>query len=108
MYRYKAFVTRVIDGDTFIADVDLGFYLKMCCSDKIRFRILGIDAPEMKGKSRAEGEKSKEFLRGLIEGKEVEILTVKTDSFGRWLASVWINEDEIASIMLREGYAVPY
>ncbi len=41
-YDYAVTVARVVDGDTLDLDVDLGFYLR----SRLRFRLLGIDAPE--------------------------------------------------------------
>ena len=43
MYTYKCRILKVIDGDTVDAEVDLGFRVKM----QMRFRLAGIDAPEM-------------------------------------------------------------
>jgi micrococcal nuclease len=43
MYEYKCRILKVIDGDTVDAEVDLGFRVKM----QMRFRLAGIDAPEM-------------------------------------------------------------
>jgi micrococcal nuclease len=105
MYVYKAVVTRVIDGDTIDCDVDLGFYIHL---KKIRFRLLGIDAPEMYGMTRMAGWESKEFLREQIEGKEVMIQTDKDDSFGRWLAYIYLDDVNINDLMIERGYAVPY
>jgi micrococcal nuclease len=107
MHTYKAIVLKVIDGDTFTAKVDLGFYLVME-NDHFRFRILGLQAPEIKGKTRAEGLRAKYFLRDMIEGKEVIISTEKTDNFGRWLATVDFQGTDITQLMISEGYGVPY
>ena len=41
-YRYRAANPRVIDGDTVDCDVDLGFRIRT----QMRFRLLGINAPE--------------------------------------------------------------
>lgn len=45
MYKYNAYIKRVVDGDTFDAEVDLGFHTW----SKQRFRINGYSAPEIRG-----------------------------------------------------------
>lgn len=42
MYEYKAKITNVVDGDTYDAIVDLGFYINFA----IRIRLEGINTPE--------------------------------------------------------------
>ena len=105
MYEYKATVTKVIDGDTIDCDVDLGFFLTM---NSIRFRLLGINAPEMYGMTKVAGWEAKEFLRERIDGKQVTIRTEKDDSFGRWLAYVYLDDVNINDLMIERGYAEPY
>ena len=45
LYQYKANIVRVIDGDTVVADIDLGF--NVWRRDE-RLRLFGIDTPERK------------------------------------------------------------
>jgi len=51
LYYYEASLVRVIDGDTFEADVDLGFNI----SQRIVFRLAGCDTPEVRGEERDKG-----------------------------------------------------
>jgi len=97
MYEYSALVTDVYDGDTITVDLDLGFGIVMRGQ---KFRLLGIDAPEVRGLERPEGLKSAVWLRDKIVNRRVTIITVKNrrgaDSkgkFGRWLASVYLPGD---------------
>ena len=48
LYTYKANIVRVIDGDTVVADIDLGFDVWL---RKEHLRLVGIDAPENKANS---------------------------------------------------------
>jgi micrococcal nuclease len=105
VYRYKAKVTRVIDGDTIVANVDLGFYIHL---HELDFRLVGINTPEMYGSEREEGLKVKEYLRLLIEGNDVEIETYKADSFGRWLCNVWYEGIHINQHLIEIGMAEIY
>ena len=97
MYEYSALVTDVYDGDTITVDLDLGFGVVMHGQ---KFRLLGIDAPEVRGPERPEGLKSALWLRYKIINRRVTLVTVKNrkgaDSkgkFGRWLASVYLPGD---------------
>ena len=71
MYVYKALVKEVYDGDTITAIVDLGFRNQTT----IKFRLTGINTPELSKATREEGLKSRDRLRELILGKEVIIKT---------------------------------
>lgn len=81
-YRYRATVTRWVDGDTFDARVDLGFTVHV---DQ-RFRLAGLDTPE-RGKPGAT--EAREFCTA--QGAEVTIESVRADKFGRYLARVHFN-----------------
>jgi micrococcal nuclease len=110
MYTYKAAVTRVVDGDTVIVDIDLGFgvWLK-----EQSVRLAKINTPELKGSTRVAGVAAKEFLSKLILNKWVQIRTEQgREKYGRWLATILLEEDrnliDINNKMVVEGYAVTY
>ena len=63
LYHYRALVTSVWDGDTITATIDLGLYTK---KEKVKIRLYGINAPELKGKTLKDARKSRDFLRGLV------------------------------------------
>ena len=63
LYYYAGHVTSVYDGDTFTADVDLG--LGLWRRDQI-IRLWKVNAPEVRGASRVEGLRVRDFVRGLI------------------------------------------
>ncbi|WP_210185673.1 thermonuclease family protein [Bauldia litoralis] len=111
-YLYRAEVVRVVDGDTIDVDIDLGFYIWI---RKQRIRMLDIDAPEMRGESKVVGAAATEYLKTLIDGKEVILRTSKgkdgadrDDSFGRWLGTVYLDGLDVNQEMIRAGQAVPY
>lgn len=105
MYYRKAVIRNIVDGDTFDATVDLGFDVSV----KQRFRIIGIDAPEL---NTLAGERSKKALEELIYGKEVIIKSTKADSFGRYLADAHLQgEDRVIKVseyMIETGNAILY
>lgn len=55
IFRYIGTITKVVDGDTVDAVIDLGFTISV----RERFRLLGINAPEIHGPETPEGLKSK-------------------------------------------------
>jgi endonuclease YncB( thermonuclease family) len=114
LYTYAATLDRVIDGDTIIARVDLGFRTWKTET----FRLRGIDAPEM---TCALGKKAKaEVVKRLTPCSGLVIKTYKQEKFGRFLADVFYKKgtDDREQILregaflnqelLDEGLAVPY
>jgi micrococcal nuclease len=108
LYHYKALVTAVYDGDTVTVDFDLGLHTWIK-GEKIRLH--RINAPEVRGKERPRGLLSRDYLRGLILGKEVIIETFKDKKgkYGRYLGEIWLLVDEdyvnINDDIVRKGYA---
>lgn len=90
LFQYKAENIRVVDGDTIDADIDLGFGVWARAQ---RFRIKGIDAPEIKGASRAEGLRVKDTLERLLKGRTIILKSEKaeTDKYGRYVADIYIS-----------------
>ena len=90
-YLYKAHITRVVDGDTFHADVELGFDVSI----KEVFRLYGIDTPETyrprNELEREHGKQATDAVKAWMEGDNVVIQTYKDrgGKYGRMLADVW-------------------
>ena len=100
-YVRKAKVTYIVDGDTFDANVDLGYDIWT----KQRYRMLEINTPERGQLNYAE---AKQYLSDRIMGKEVYIESVKDDSFGRYLANVYVDGVMINLELIENGLAVKY
>lgn len=105
MYEYKATVLRVVDGDTYDIDVDLGFSARI----KHRFRLNGIDTPETwRPRNEAErehGEKAAEFVRGLIEGKTITLCSHKLGIYGRYDADITLSDGrDLATVLIEEEF----
>lgn len=101
MYQYKAVVYEVVDGDTFKANVDLGFRVSI----NEKFRMIGINAPEMNTDA---GKQAKDFLAQQIAGAEIEMIVHGQDKYGRWLATVYKGPQNINQLMIDSGHAVEY
>lgn len=108
LYFYKGRVLRIVDGDTLDILVDTGFNN----FTKQRFRLLGIDTPELRGDEREDGLVVKKYVEKTIAGKQVYVKSIEKDSFGRWLATVYYDDGEsivsLNSELLAIGYAEPY
>jgi endonuclease YncB( thermonuclease family) len=104
-YAYPAVVERVVDGDTLVLVIDLGFGTQV--REKIRLR--GIDCPEL---GSPEGEAAKRFVMKLLPaGTEVILRSSKSDKYGRFVGDVFPNDREGKQIylnnhLLENGYAV--
>lgn len=87
-YIYYAKVVGVYDGDTITVDLDLGF--KMWVRGA-KIRLYGINAPEVRGPTRHEGLVSRDYLRELILGRPVFIMTTrdKRGKYGRMLGTIF-------------------
>jgi len=91
----KCVITRVIDGDTFVADVDLGFGVWV---RKQKFRLYGVDTPETRGKRKTKkGILVKNYVKDLLEGKTFEIKCFGKGKYGRWLADVKLSGERLLS-----------
>ena len=105
-YHYSAFVSEVYDGDTITCMIDLGFGVFL--HDQ-KIRLIGIDAPEVRGKEKLEGIKTRDWLRNKIKGRNVilntEIAKGKKGKYGRWLATVYDGGININMRMVELGLA---
>ena len=109
LYTYKGKCTRVVDGDTIVCDIDLGFFLSL---KEITLRLNRVNAPESRTKDKNEKEKglaTKEWIKEKLEGKDIIIQTFKdkqTDAFGRYLSEVFLEDVCINDILVEKGLAV--
>jgi micrococcal nuclease len=86
LFYYKAFCTRVVDGDTLICDIDLGFYTIL--KDQ-RIRLYDIDTPERHDPG---FEEARTALARKLENQFFILRTRKSperkDKYGRWLGDI--------------------
>ncbi len=117
-WLWRARVVRVIDGDTLDLEIDCGFHSVRT----ERVRLLGVNAPEMKGDTKDAGKAAQlAALRWTVQFPVERdpwpflVETFKADAFGRYLARIWpadaSPDDTFAdqsSHLLSTGHAVPY
>lgn len=109
-YSYKAYIVRIVDGDTVVANIDLGF--EVWRHDE-HLRLFGIDTPERGDVGYTE---ANDALAQLVKGQRVVICTVKAKrsdveakgSFGRYLATIWKDELNVNQWLVEKGFAVIY
>ena len=99
-----ASVKEVYDGDTYICCFPVrGKYSLWRC------RLLGVNCPEIRTKDLQEkqaGRDATNRVRERIEGQQVTIRCDKFDSFGRVLAQITHEGEDLAEWLLREKLAV--
>lgn len=107
-YDYSCTVVRIIDADTVILTVDLGFRL----SATMPFRLYGVDAPELPTPA---GVAARDFAVAWLADTQswapLRVTTYKADSFGRWLAEVYAAtgeppEPHLTGALVAAGHAV--
>lgn len=96
---YRCEVVRVIDGDTFVARIDLGLDVSLVS----HVRIQGLYAPEIRGKSRPAGERSREALRVLLAKGDILVAPTGQMTFGRVVAEVWASGIDVDAAMIGMG-----
>ena len=107
MYEYKAHVVRIVDGDTIVVDISLGFDMKM---NKVKLRLYGIDTPETYRPScneeKEHGMAAKHFVSDMCFGKDVMIKTYrdKQGKYGRYLADVIVDGKSLVQELKDHGF----
>ena len=111
LYHYSAEVTRVVDGDTVDAFVDLGFDMH----SKQRVRLYGINTPEVRTRDKAEKKaglaamaRLQEMLR---ESKNKCVIKTRLDrkgKYGRVLGVLYVDECDLNTKLVKEGHAKRY
>lgn len=101
-YRYRASLARIVDGDTFHARIDLGFFVSVDVSVRVR----GVDTPERGEPNWAE---ARAYLASLLSDHELVIESYHDRrSFERWVCDVYLPTGEnIADVIIARGLGVP-
>lgn len=113
-YIRNAYLVRVIDGDTLVLDIDLGFGIWR--RDQ-KVRVLGVNCSELRGgtpESKAAGRDAKAFTQSWFKGRDLTIRTElvdkdnNTDSFGRVLAEIWQDDRSLGVALVAANHAVVF
>lgn len=93
MYQYRSTVERIIDGDTVVLNIDLGFEVRLLDQ---HVRLSGYDAPELRTKDKAEkkrGQAARDHLAALLPvGSQCLLMSESFDSqkgkYGRIIGDI--------------------
>ena len=101
-------VIKVYDGDsvTVAAKLHESFPL-----NRFSVRLSGIDTPEMRSKNENEKKRAvlaKTFLQEKILNKTVYLENITTEKYGRLLATIIYNGENINQLMIDNKYAISY
>ena len=119
-YEYHATVTEVVDGDTIVIDIDLGFDVVFT---KQKVRLLGVDTPESRTSDKVEkvfGLASKDFVKKFVFACKNQVI-IRThisegtddsgrEKFGRLLGEIVNPETKevLNEQLIIKNYAVRY
>lgn len=90
-------VTRVVDGDTVAFKIHNGSVEKI--------RLADIDTPE---RDQPWGTEATTALRKWSMSKPAKIEVVDTDRYGRLVATLWVDDENINRRLVKEGHAWVY
>lgn len=109
LFTYRAHVVRIVDGDTFDLDIDLGLGV---WKRKERIRLYGIDVAE---RYTDLGKKAIAFLLGRFPPDAVNPVIVKTfksDKYGRYLGRILpaapADWNDLTDLLIENEFGVPY
>lgn len=103
-WTVPATVVRVHDGDTLVADLDLGWHVTLQAQS---IRLARINAPEL---STPSGKAALAFIDTLLgPGDHVTVLSHELDKYGRVLGEVSLADGRnLSDVMVAAGHAVPW
>ncbi|EAL3911034.1 thermonuclease [Campylobacter upsaliensis] len=98
-------VSRVIDGDTIELLAKTSKENPYNHITKLKIRLYGIDAPELK---QAYGKEAKEYLSALVLKQEVGLIIESKDKYERIVGTIFLKGKDINKEMVKNGYAHAY
>ena len=102
-------LVSVYDADTFRVDIS-GW--PSIVGENMPVRVLGVDAPEIRGKcpqEKTQARAAKAFTLQALEAAEVvELRNLKRGKYFRFLADVYIHGENLAAMLIEQGHGRPY
>ena len=94
----KVFIKNCYDGDT--CTTFKGEIIRLAC----------IDTPELKGRNAnpIPAKSAKDFLNALVTNKEVSIKRITKDRYGRTVAELFKDEENIQELIVKKGFGKIY
>jgi micrococcal nuclease len=91
-------VTRVVDGDTLWVNTSAS-------QPPLKVRIQGIDAPEI---CQLGGDQARDALKARVLGQKVTVMSGARDDYGRTLATVHLQGQDMGRWQVAQGHAWVY
>ena len=117
LYQYRARIVRIVDGDSLIAELDLGLH----CYHVESLRVAGVNAPELfSGDQRESGRAARDFVAAWVEDAGIdrgtndiywpfEVETFRDrQTFGRYIGHIVRKDtgESLADALVEAGHAV--
>lgn len=102
LYWYKVKVERIVDGDTFVGTIELGYNLNRTGQ---YFRMAYVNTPE---RGQEGFQEATDYMIDRIEGKEVMVYSHRdeTGRYKRIVAETFIDGENVNRELLEKGFAV--
>ncbi len=118
MFQYEATIKRVIDGDTLLLDVDLGFHVRI----ETTVRLARVNTPDLVnyGLNGIEDKAAAYVIQHCPPGSVCVVNISRAEKYGRWLADLLFQPGEtdrkkilenprvLNDELVRNGLAVAY
>jgi len=102
-------VTSIYDADTF--RVDIGEWPSIV-GERVPIRVLGVDAPEIRGKcdqEKVKASKAKQFtVEHLRNAKVIKLRNIQRGKYFRLLADVYVDNKSLSDLLIKSGHAREY
>ena len=102
-------VTSIYDADTFKVNIKAWPDI---IGERISVRVLGVDAPEIRGKctsEKAAARQAKQFtVQYLRSGSYIELRNIKRGKYFRILADVFVDGRNLAKALISANHGRPY
>jgi len=109
MYEYECKIVRVIDGDSIVVDIDLGFGLWIHGES---IRLFGVDCPECRSRDKEEkaaGLAAQRVVEKFLQvGETYTLNTQGKGKFGRYLGTISDEIETVNKALVNEHLAVVY
>jgi micrococcal nuclease len=105
VWLVHAVIVRVIDGDTIVANLDLGWHT---WRHNEHVRLVGIDAPERSDSTR--WAQAKSYVERLLPpGTEVLVVSEELEKYGRTLGRILLQDGKDVGVeLIKAGLAQRY
>jgi micrococcal nuclease len=100
MYEYHCQITRIIDGDTVQAVIDLGFNVSIAQT----IRLADIDAPERGEKNyKKAADRLDELIDIYAENRRLLLQTQGRGKYGRWIGTLYDSQGVSLNKLMQES-----